>query len=141
MTAKMYLSQFKLIKARIKAKEDRRDVMFSLIASARTPSLKEDMVQGGQRDSIDDRIIEYMELQEEINRDIREAVDMAQRLGKQIEGLQNHLYVEILHRHYIGLKDLKTIADELNYSYVHIRRLHGHALTVFYREFLKDDTQ
>lgn len=141
MKAKEYLSQFRLLKARIKAKEERRDVIFSLISSARIPQLKKDIVQGGAKADVEDQIIEYMSLQDELNADIREAVEMARVIGQKIEMLNNHLYVEVLHRHYIGLKDLKCIADELNYSYDRIKHIHGYALMDFQDKFLKDDTQ
>lgn len=141
MKAKEYLSQFRLIKARIKTKEERRDVIFSLISSARIPKLKKDIVQGGEKADVEDQIIEYMSLQDELNADIREAVEMARNIGEKIEMLDNHLYVEVLHRHYIGLKDLKSIADELNYSYDRIKHIHGYALMEFQSKFLKDDTQ
>ena len=141
MKAKEYLSQFRLLKARIKTKEERRDVIFSLISSARTPQLKKDIVQGGEKADVEDQIIEYLSLQDELNADIRQAVELARSIGEKIDRLDNHLYVEVLHRHYIGLRDLKIIAEELNYSHVHVKRVHGYALLAFQRKFLKDDTR
>lgn len=46
-------------------------------------------------------------------------------------------YRSILSLRYIQNKRLEAIAEELNYSYVQIKRLHGHALQMY----RKDDTK
>lgn len=51
-------------------------------------------------------------------------MDVVNTIGK----LTDSTYSQLLYKRYIELKTWERIAAELNYSYMHITRLHGYAL-------------
>lgn len=71
----------------------------------------------------------------EINREIYEFVDKKHLIINQIQGLENHKYVEILYERYVEFKTLKQISVEKNYSDQYINLLHGRALKEFSRKY------
>ncbi len=52
----------------------------------------------------------------------------------------NPLFVELLHKRYVEFKGLELIAIEMNYTYNHIRHMHGRALENLVKKY-KESTQ
>lgn len=70
----------------------------------------------------------YQELSNSIDRQIEEFVDKQAEIIGKIQSLSDTRYSELLYKNYVEYKDLHTIAEEMNYSYNHIRKLKGEAL-------------
>ena len=83
-----------------------------------------------------DTILQIIELEHEINREIDAFVDEKHRIINQIQSLQNSKYIEVLYRRYVEFKQFEEIAVAMNYTYDYVRELHGYAL----RDFEKTHT-
>lgn len=55
--------------------------------------------------------------------------------------LENNVFVAILLKKYVELKNLAEISVDLNYSYIHIRESHGKALNALKNVLSKEYTQ
>ncbi len=73
------------------------------------------------------------DLEAEISAEIEQYANEKHLIIKQIQGLANPAYVQILYKRYVEFKPLEVIAAEMNYTYDHIRHLHRYALQKFER--------
>ena len=72
-----------------------------------------------------------IDLSYEIDRRVDEFVDKKHLIINQIHELENPVYIQLLHKHYVEYKELKDVAREMNFSYDRIRHLHEPALKDF----------
>ena len=79
------------------------------------------------------RIITLLRKERKISQAIDELADEKQRIMKQIDAIEDERFVEILLRRYVHMEKLEDIARDMNYSYDHMRHLHGFALAEFSR--------
>lgn len=80
----------------------------------------------------------------DISREYEKAWLEAEKEKIQIENRINSiggLYATILRKRYIEGLTLEQISTEENYSYIHIRRMHGEALEYYRKKYIKDDTK
>lgn len=91
--------------------------------------LLSDMPKGGQgRNQMEDAVCAIYELEQELSGRILESIAVRKEIEAAIEAVRNPVYREVLRRKYIDGNTLEKIAVDLNYSYVHVCRLHGWAL-------------
>lgn len=91
--------------------------------------LLSDMPKGGQgRNQMEDAVCAIYELEQELSGRILESIAVRKEIEVAIEAVRNPVYREVLRRKYIDGNTLEKIAVDLNYSYVHVCRLHGWAL-------------
>lgn len=87
----------------------------------------------------------YMEkldlLEHKLQKEILEYVEAKHRIINEIFELSNSKHMDILYERYVDMKSLKEIALDDNYSYEHVKSLHGHALSAFDNKILKKYTQ
>lgn len=76
-----------------------------------------------------------IELQEEIDNETDSFIDRKYEIMKQIHGLPNLIHVQILFKRYIEFKSLRTISDEIDYTYQYVVELHGRALKAFEKTY------
>lgn len=74
-------------------------------------------------------------LEDEAAEETERLLTLSNRIRKQIQGMDNELYSRLLHERYINSKRLEQIAVDMNYSFGHIRNLHGRALTEFGKQY------
>lgn len=139
MTAKEYLSQYRL--AKIKIKQLNRELLELKSTLEYSGFEWETKVQTSPRDALSESVIKALDLEQEIKGKINESVRMKHKIISELHQLTNPLFVEILYRRYIENKNLWVISQEMNYDYGHIRHSHGHALLDFESKILKDNTQ
>ena len=84
-------------------------------------------------DSIPNEVIRRAELEADISRKIERFLQLKHKIINEIQSLDNAVYVKILYMRYVEYKSLDEIAEKMNYSYVHMKRLHGSALNEFRR--------
>ena len=82
-------------------------------------------------DSIPNEVIRRAELEADISRKIERFLQLKHKIINEIQLFDNAVYVSILYKRYVEYKSLEEIAVEMNYSYIHIKRLHGYALLEF----------
>ena len=67
-------------------------------------------------------------LEDSINAEIDRLYEIKLEILDVIKRLDDMRYREVLTKYYINMKSFEQIAVDMNYSYVHITRLHGWAL-------------
>lgn len=137
MTAKEYLKQIQNIHTKIENKKDRLERISVLLTSPAVGEIKQDKVMTSvQLDKQERLIVEQADLEEELQHLMYEEAVLIINIGKQIDSLENPTYSRILHLRYEEFKPLWIVAQEINYSYPHAKRLHGQALIEFANKYL-----
>ena len=144
MTAKEYLSQYRAAQVKIEHREKQlADFEASIGLSGINLSEK---VQTSPRDSLSEDVARAVDIEAEIRAEKLKLEELKHKIIGEIHQLENPVFVAILFKRYVELKNLWEISQEKDtfYSYDRIRHLHGYALQDFYNRFLKpthDDTQ
>lgn len=86
-----------------------------------------------QADQIPNEIIRRDELVRTIRQETDQLMSLQHEIIGQIQQLARSEYVDLLYKRYVEDKTFDRIADEMGYSYDHIRRLHKKALNEFER--------
>ncbi len=153
MTAREYLNQIRLLDVKIRQKREERAYLQSIASGNKSQVLNADKVQSsGSQSRMEDTVIRYTDLEQDIDRMIRQYIDMRDHIINQIHQLEEAKYVELLQYKYVGvprgedgrieylrLEEIACIMKKSNgmpYSYQHIKSLHGEALKEFSRVIL-----
>ena len=131
MTAKEYLSQARLLDARINAKIQQVSALNDLATHAtatltgmpRNPSRSESRMA--------EAVVKIIDLQNEINHDIDELVDLKREITRRVKSIPNTEYQLLLEKRYLCFMPWEKIAVDMGYSIQHIYRLHDWALREF----------
>lgn len=136
-TAKQYLQKIRkldrMIEQRIKERDSLRQ--FDGVGAIAYDS---DPVQTSPKASapFESTVEKLIALEEELDRLIDEYVTLKDKIISEIHGLNNTVYITLLHKRYVEYKSLEVIAVEMHYSYERVRHLHGYALRAFELEYL-----
>lgn len=76
-----------------------------------------------------------VDLEREIEELVQKYIESRNIIVRQVEQIEKADYYNILFQRYIECKDLSDIADEINYSYDHTKKLHRRAIEEFERKF------
>lgn len=140
MTAKEYLSQAAVLKRRIKQLEDRVEEIRSEVSSPKAIRYDKDMIQSSPSgDALANYMIRLEKEEQKLIRCKEQYLDKYEEIRRRIIKVMPGIYSDILFMRYLEQKSLVIIADELNYSYEWVCRLHGRALLTFSRMY--HDTQ
>ncbi len=133
MTAKEYLKQIRQLDIRINQKLSELDDLRERATAIGSFDYSKDRVQTSPKpDASYVEIVEKMaKLGAEINRDIDTFTDKRHAIIAEIHGLDDRRFVEILYKRYMEYKSLGTIAKEMSYEYITVRKLHIRALEEF----------
>lgn len=82
-------------------------------------------------DSLCKAVTNYVDFNEQINREIDKFSDAKEQIIRQIRGLHNARYSQVLFKVYVQFKSLKVASGEMGMSYQYVRNLHKKALTRF----------
>lgn len=127
MTVKEWLNRGWKLNREIDAlKEEQRRALE--LATATTSAPQEDRVQGGEGNRTADKFANYAAYAAEIDSRIDDLFQIKQEIDQAIEKVENTTYRTLLFERYINFKKWEQIAVDMDYSYVHIVRLHGKAL-------------
>ena len=139
MTPKEYLSQYGWIERNIRRLEEEKE-RWRQRALHITPIYQPVIGSSGGISDPVARAVEKMEQWEKkIIAEIDRLYDLRQEIMTVIAAVPDPAQRELLERRYIQLQSLERIAVEMNYSYVHVKRLRGWALQRI--QVPKDDTQ
>lgn len=129
MNAKKYLLQLERLDTKINQKIDE---LRSLKEAATNISTKADGMPHASNasDKIGNIVSKYIDLQEEINREIDLFVEKKHAIINQIHTLPNKSMVVLFER-YVNYKTLEQIAGDMQLSYDYVRHLHRKALDEF----------
>ncbi len=143
MTAKEYLLRLHkadvIINQRIQEKADLRARLSSIGSFDYSKERVQTSLSGSA--GYEKQIEKIIDLENEIDQLIDEYVDLKHKIIGEIHELQNSKHIEILYKRYVENKKLVQIAVEMDYSYNHIKHIHGYALQEFWNKFLKVSTK
>lgn len=127
MTTKEWLSRGWKLHGEINALLEEKKLAFDLACSA-TASTDKERVTTTRRNCSEDKFIRYAEYERQIDSRIDMLYRIKQEIRQAIEQVENPIYRTLLIKRYLNFKTWEKIAEEMNYSYMHITRLHGKAL-------------
>lgn len=128
MTSKEYLSQYRTLNARIDAKLAQAERLRHLAQSAGGQNYSGAAHSTQPRDKVGELTAKIIDLEMEINDEIDKLVDLEREIRSCISKLENKNQRIVLEMKYINGWTLDSIAKLLNYSLVHIKRIHNQAL-------------
>ena len=129
MTAKEYLSQLKTLDNMIKAKLLEKERMAALTTKVNAGF--SERVQGGGSGGTENAIIKALEIEEQIENDIKRLCDLRVRAIGLIDKLDNDKYRVVLSMYYVSNLTFEQIAENTGLSYRWIHKLRGRALKEF----------
>lgn len=123
-----YLSRYRKLGKRIEQLSTERAMWLS--RACKTTQTISDMPKaknGAQGDS--GEIAQYIEIGEEITRELRNLHRLRREIRAVITTLEDDILQTLMMYRYISGMTFEQIAVKMNYSYVHVCRLHGQALS------------
>lgn len=131
MTAKEYLSQARLLDARINAKIQQVSALNDLATHATATLTGMPHNPSRSESRMAEAVIKIIDLQNEINHDIDELVDLKREITRRVKSIPNTEYQLLLEKRYLCFMPWEKIAVDMGYSIQHIYRLHDWALREF----------
>ena len=137
MDAKSYLSQIRMLNIKINHKQQEVDDLKILATCTGSVSGQspDRIISSPSGDALEKKIIRFVQLEEEINKDIDQLVNIKHQIINQIHFLNDTRYVDILYKRYVEFKKFELISIEMGYDYDWIRKLHTEALKTFEDKF------
>ncbi len=140
MEAKEYLQQLQTIDIAIKQRQQQLKELNIIINNGALESVdytRERVQTSPSNEAIFEKAIDkLLDLQNEVNQYIIDYFQYKNNIIKQIQSLERRKYIDILYKRYVEFKKLDVIANEMCYTYAHIKRVHGQALKCFKQKFL-----
>lgn len=132
MTTKEYLLQVTLLDKKIDANLEMLAIEKSKLTRV-TSKLDENKVQSSGGINFDETLASVIDLETKITKEIDAYINLKAKISSEINSMSDNTLSLILFKRYVLNKTLSEIAKELNYSYDHVRHLHGQALMEFRR--------
>ena len=136
MNTKQYLLQVKCLDEKIQANKEALDIQRAKLTSI-TSKLDEAKVQSSNQANFDETLADVIDLENKLERELSKYFNLKYKIINEINAMADNTLSVILFKRYVLNKTLAEIARELNYSYDHVRHLHGQALI----EFRKHNTR
>ena len=115
MTAKEYLRQLKMLDCLIKAKELEKARLDDL--TTKTSVSLSERVQGGGSGGTENTIIKALEIEQQIESDIKRLYDLRVRAIGIIDKLDNDKYRVVLSMYYVSNLTFEQIAEDTHMSF------------------------
>lgn len=132
MTTKEYLLQVTLLDKKIDANLEMLATLRSKLVKV-TSELDENKVQSSGGVNFDETLASVIDLETKTTKEIDAYINLRAKISSEINAMSDNTLSLILYKRYVLNKTLSEIARELNYSYDHVRHLHGQALMEFRR--------
>lgn len=132
MTAKEYLSQYRVLNARIDTKRAQIERL-RLLARSAGGQAKSGSGRGSlPYDRVGELTAKIVDLEAEINSEIDALIDLEREIRSVISRIPNDNQRAVLEMKYLNGWTLAKIADVMNYSLINIKKIHGAALKSVY---------
>lgn len=133
--ARRYLLQIRRLEEMIGQKQTQLSELEEMATSGGAIRYDKDKVVTQLRtDTLENRVIRYVDLTAEIQQNIRDYIFLKNSIINEIHQLEDVRYITILHDYYVDDRDMMEIALKLGYSYYHTVRLNREALEEFWRK-------
>lgn len=133
MTAREYLSQARMIDARINSKLIELQRIREL--ATRATGTVSDMPRNPSPDlqQMENRVVKIVDLEKEINAEIDELVALKRDIRELIAQIRKPEYRTLLELRYLGFKTWEAVAEEVGFEPRTVYRLHNNALRIIER--------
>lgn len=132
LTARQYLEQLQELDTNINQDLERLDDMKINACSTGGIDYSAERVQTSPSgDTLCKQVTNYVAFNDKINAEINSFADAKEQIIKQIRGLHDARYSQVLFKVYVQFKTLKVASGEMGMSYQYVRNLHRAALTRF----------
>ena len=132
LTARQYLEQLQELDTNINQDLERLEDMKTNACSTGGIDYSAERVQTSPSgDTLCKQVTNYVALNDEINAEIDRFSDAKEQIIKQIRGLHDARYSQVLFKVYVQFKTLKVASGEMGMSYQYVRNLHRAALARF----------
>ena len=143
MTAKEYLNQIRDTRQAITAEIERLQNMKEMALSLGTKELKADRVQTSvKNEGLEGSVGNYVDYERKILERVADYREFEDRIVDEIYAMNcDYKLKHVIYLRYVHLRRLEDIANQMGYTYDHVRHLHSQALEVFakqYREKLNE---
>ena len=137
MTAKEYLNQIRDTRQAITAELDRLRNMKELALAVGTKELKADRVQTSiKNEGLEGSVGNYVDYERKILERIEDYRKFEDRIVDEIYAMNcDYKLKHVIYLRYVHLRRLEDIANQMGYTYDHIRHLHSQALEVFAKQY------
>jgi len=141
MNPKTYLMQIQKLNTKINQRKQQIVELKSTIYGLKGGSLGEKVSGGAKSEATFVASVERLQaMEKELSAFVIEYVEKKDLIISQIQSMENKNYLNLLYKRYVEGKRLELIAVEMNYSYSHIKKIHGWALVAFKKKFLLKET-
>lgn len=125
MNAKEYLKQYRRLDSHIRSKKEQIDkILLTVDSLAQSKSV-------GDSKEIEEASTKVAEFGKVLASEIKKLVVLQNEISSKIEIIQNDNYRLVLSLRYLNFKTWEQIAEEMEYSYQWVHRLHERALQEF----------
>lgn len=132
LSAREYLTQLQQLNEVINQDLERLEDMKIQATSTRSICYDEEHVQTSTMDDILCKsVVKYVDFEKEINEEISKFVNAKEQIIKEIRGLHNINYIQVLYKVYVQFKSIRQTSKEMVKSYGYIVELHNKALIAF----------
>lgn len=132
MNVQKYLQQIKVLDAKIKQKQQQYIKLKAAASSAGAIRYDKEVVQTTRTgDRLEKLVLQYIELEQEINQEKFRLEQAKQTIINQIHSLNDDRFINVLFKRYVEYKSYELIAVEMNYSFDYVKELHRKALDSF----------
>lgn len=128
MTAKQYLGQIERLDRMISNKTIEIQQVENQLYNIKSIMNDCKVQTSGSKDRLGDSVSKLVDLQNELSNLIDSYVAKRQEIIKIIEKVRETNRYDLLFKKYVEQKSFEQIACEMNYSLVHIKRIHKFAL-------------
>ena len=136
LTARQYLTQLQELDTNINQDLERLEDMKTNACSTGGIDYSAERVQTSPSgDSLCKAVTNYVDFNEQINREIDSFSDAKEQIIKQIRGLHNARYSQVLFKVYVQYKTVKQASKEMKKCYNYTVELHNKALAAFEKTY------
>lgn len=128
MTTEEFLQQIERADRTIDNKLSEIYRLRCLATSITVPTDREAVQTSGVSDKVGQTVAKIVDLENEIDSLIDDYIDIRQQCIKVIEMLPDPLQYTVIHKHYVQYKTFVEIAEEENYTYQWILKVHNRAI-------------
>lgn len=131
MTAEQYLQQIQILDVQIQQDIEQLDELKNRAKGVTAIRYDKDKVQTSPSDRLCSDVCSIVTLDDRITAEIDKLCDAKQLIIKQIRGLKDAVYIQILYKVYVQYKTLKVAGMEIGISYTTVLQKHRDALVLF----------
>ena len=138
MTTKQYLQQIERLDKNIQNKLSEIYQLRALATNITVATDKEKIQTSGDKDRVGNLVSKVVDAENEASEMINDYLHKKDTIISQIESLPKTKHYQVLFSKYVEYKTFEKIADEMDYSWRQIIRIHGDALSEFGKIYGKE---